>query len=37
MSNKLINNDLRLNYVLDKYKTKLENYKYIHYDEICNI
>ena len=42
MSKKVINkndtqNDSRLEYVLNRYKTKLENYEYVQYDELSNI
>ena len=42
MSKKIIHqndsqNDSRLEYVTNRYKTKLENYKYIQYDQLCNI
>jgi hypothetical protein len=30
-------NDTRLEYVLNRYKTKLENYKYVQYEQLCNI
>lgn len=32
-----IQNDTRLEYVLNRYKTKLENYKYVQYEQLCNI
>jgi len=37
MSEIINQNDSRLEYVINRYKTKLENYKYIQYDQLCNI